>query len=104
MIAVKASCRIYRVILSAYPLRLRAEFGPDMLYVFEQQLLDARSDGGLRRIIRVWARAIGETARIFVEERLSPAPFSIAFVSVMSSTALFLFFFWAAGFANRCVK
>ena len=103
MIAViNASRQVYRVILFAYPSRLRIEFGPDMLSVFEQQLLDARHEGGLRQVCRVWGWALWETTRIVAFARLEPA--SIALLSMLSSSALFLLLCWAAGFAQHCVK
>jgi hypothetical protein len=61
--AITAGCHLYRVMLYAYPRRLRAEFGEDMISVFEQQLLDAHNTGGLLEVGRIWARALWETAQ-----------------------------------------
>ena len=62
---IDASCRMYRVMLYLYPSRLRAEFGDDMLSVFEEQLLDAaRSTGASLEVCRIWARTLWETAHL----------------------------------------
>ena len=100
---IDASRRVYEIILYAYPDRLRAEFGADMTSIFEQQLLDARRDGGPLEVCRVWGRALWETAHIVVLPRFAPAC-RIAVVSLVSSSALFLLLFWTAGFARHCVK
>jgi hypothetical protein len=69
---IDASCRVYRVMLHVYPSRLRAEFGEDMLSLFEQQLLDARSAGGSLEVCRIWARTLWETAHLITMP--CPAP------------------------------
>jgi hypothetical protein len=101
---IDASCRVYRVMLYVYPSRLRAEFGEDMLSVFEQQLLDARSAGGRLEVCRIWARALWEAGRLVTIPCPAPASWGIALMSLLSSSALFLFFIWAAGLARHCVK
>jgi hypothetical protein len=101
---IAASCRLYRVFLFAYPPRLRDEFGLDMMSTFEQQLADAARDGGAIEVFRVWWRAFLEMPRIAAISRLAPASCSIAVLSLVSSSALFLLFFWAAGFASHCAK
>jgi hypothetical protein len=101
---IAASCRLYRVFLFAYPPRLRDEFGFDMMSAFEQQLADAARDGGAIEVFRVWWRALWEMTHIGVLSRLAPASCSIAALSLVSSSALFLLFFWAAGFAQHCAK
>jgi hypothetical protein len=102
--AINASCRVYRVMLYAYPSRLRAEFGDDMLSVFEQQLLDARRNGGPIEVCRIWARTLWETAHLIAMPCPAPANCGIAIMSLLSSSALFLFFFWVTGLARHCVK
>ena len=102
--AIKVSCRVYRVMLQAYPSRLRDEFGEDMLSVFEQQLLDGRSTGGLLEVCRIWARTLWETAHLITMPYPAPADCGIVAVSLLSSSVLFLVFFWAAGLARSCVK
>jgi hypothetical protein len=95
---------MYRVMLYAYPSRLRAEFGEDMLSVFEQQLLDARHRGGLLEVGRIWARTLWETSQLATMQCAAPVNCGIAVMSLLSSSALFLLFFWAAGLARHCVK
>ena len=102
--AITASCRVYRVMLYAYPSRLRAEFGEDMLSVFEQQLLDARHSGRPLEICRIWARVLWETAHLITMPFAVPANCGLTAMSLLSSSALFLFFFWATGLARQCVK
>jgi len=102
---IDASCRMYRVMLYLYPSRLRAEFGDDMLSVFEEQLLDAaRSTGASLEVCRIWARTLWETAHLVTMPCPAPAHCVIAAMSLLSSSALFLFFIWAAGLARHCVK
>lgn len=100
--AINASCRAYRAMLYAHPTRLRAEFGEDMLFAFEQQLLDAHRSGG--PVCRIWARALWETAHLITMPSPAPTECGIAAISVLSSSALFLLFVWAAGLARHCVK
>lgn len=102
--AITASCRVYRVMLYAYPSRLRAEFGEDMLSVFEQQLLDARHSGRPLGVCRIWARVLWETGQLVTMPFAVPANCGLAVMSLLSSSALFLFFFWATGLARHCVK
>jgi hypothetical protein len=102
---IEASCRMYRVVLYLYPSRLRAEFGDDMLSVFEQQLLDAaRSTGGFLEVCRIWARTLWETTQLVTMPCPASSHCAIAAISVLSSSALFLFLFRAAGLARHCVK
>ena len=96
------SRRVYQFILYAYPSRLRTEFGSDMMSLFEQQLIDARREGGFWQVCRVWAWALWESSEAFAS--MAVAYGSIGALSILSSSALFLLFFWVAGFANRCVK
>jgi len=100
---IEASCRVYRIILLAYPARLRQEFGLDMLAVFEEQLQDASREG-LRKMIRVWTRAVWETVRVAAPAHLAPGSYGIAVLSLLSSSVLFLLLFWAGGFGRHCVK
>jgi hypothetical protein len=102
--AINASCRIYRVILHAYPSRLRAEFGEDMLALFEQQLLDARRSGGPIEVCRTWLRTLCEAAHLIAVPFPAPASCGIAVTSLLSSSALFLLFFWVTGLARHCAK
>jgi hypothetical protein len=101
---IGASCRVYRVMLYVYPSRLRAEFGEDMLSVFEQQLRDARTTGGPLEVCRIWVRALWEAAHLVRLPCPARANCGIAVMSLLSSSALFLFFIWAAGLARHCVK
>jgi len=101
---IDASCRVYRVMLYVYPYRLRADFGEDMLSMFQQQLLDARSSGGSLEVCRIWARALWETAHLVTIPFPAPASCGIAVMSLVGSSALFVFITWAAGWARHCVK
>lgn len=102
--AINASCCVYRVILYAYPSRLRTEFGEDMVSLFEQQLLDARCSGGPLEVCRIWVRTLWETAHLVTMPCPAPANCGIAVTSLLSSSALFLFLFWVTGLARHCVK
>lgn len=100
---IDASSRVYRVILLAYPSRLRNEFGSDMLSVFEQQLLDARRDG-LTKVLRVWARVLSEIVHVAAPAHVPPASCCIAALSLMTSSALFVLLFWITRLGFLYVK
>ena len=57
------STQLYRVLLFAYPPRLREEFGAEMLDVFHQAMRDEMSRRKRAGIFVAWFRALGEFPR-----------------------------------------
>ena len=61
---------LYRVLLLAFPRRVRREFGDDMLRMFEEQVVEARRQGRSRG--RVWIEAAIDALRHGAGERWAP--------------------------------
>jgi putative ABC transport system permease protein len=59
----------YRLLLLAFPSRIRREFGEDMARMFEAQRRVARSNG--ESLTRLWLRAIGDALVYGTAERMS---------------------------------
>lgn len=49
--------RVYRRLLHLYPAAFRHEYADEMTRLFEDQLRDARSAGGVAAIVRLWAQS-----------------------------------------------
>lgn len=49
--------RVYRRLLDLYPAAFRDEYADEMTRIFEDQLRDARTAGGVAAIVRLWARS-----------------------------------------------
>jgi hypothetical protein len=49
--------RVYRALLHLYPASFRREYADEMTRLFEDQLRDARSAGGVEAIVRLWAQS-----------------------------------------------
>ena len=60
--------RVYRVLLVAFPRRIRREFGDDMALMFDAQLAAAKAAG--ESVFRIWVRAIVDAAVHGSAERL----------------------------------
>ncbi len=98
------SCRLYRWLLVLYPLKLRSRFGEDMADVFEQQIWDEWNAGKFSGVARVWSCAAEELFRIALPVRLSQGMIRVPVLSLLSSLALFLLFFWAVAPPVHCAK
>jgi hypothetical protein len=96
--------RAYSFVLLLYPADFRWRFGPEMLEVFDRQIENARHSGGSARVGRVWADVSIEVIRDAVLGRAMSLSFGVPVVAALSSSVLFLLFFWAAGFARHCTK
>lgn len=59
---------IYRTLLALYPAAFRREYGSEMLFVFGEQLGEARRSGKLAREVAVWARAATDLLTIAPKE------------------------------------
>lgn len=99
-----ASCRLYNFLLGLYPPSLRTRFGEEMAGVFEQQIQSEWQERGFAGLARVWWCVGREILQSALPSRLMRAALSIPVAALLSSCALFLFFFWITGIAQRCVK
>ena len=99
--AIRGSLRLYGVLLKLYPAGLRHRYAAEMVDVFEEQLNAASRERGVPGLIRVWCCVMAEVIE-------GPAVFDLSrrvrvpAVALLSSTSLFLFFFWVSGMAPRC--
>jgi hypothetical protein len=98
---VRSSRKVYSVLVKLYPATLRRGFAAEMLDVFEEQLEGAWTENGVSGLMQVWGCVIAEI-RGPAALRLLQTLFSIPTISLLSSSVLFLLFFWAGGFAKSC--
>jgi hypothetical protein len=54
---------MYQRLLRFYPADLHRDYGAEMTLVFVEDLESARREAGLRGVVRVWTRALGEFVR-----------------------------------------
>ena len=87
---LRASSRTYSVLLILYPLELRREFAQEMTDVFEQQLQGAWEESGLKGMVRVWLRAIGELLCVALPAQLAQPVFIVPTLSLISNSLMFL--------------
>jgi hypothetical protein len=65
------SCRLYRLLLAAYPASFRRSFGPEMAQVFRDGCRDAIARGRLGGLLSYWARILGDLLATVCRERLA---------------------------------
>jgi hypothetical protein len=99
---VKQSREIYRLLIKLYPSTLQRQFAAEMLDVFEEQLADAWSEKGVSGFARVWGCVMAEVLNGPAAQGVLKTVFGVPGASLLSSSALFLLFFWASGLANVC--
>lgn len=58
--ATNISCRIYRILLAAYPADFRREYGPSMLQVFRDSASDATTREGKFTRAKFWFAILGD--------------------------------------------
>src|SRR5215211_4761002 len=66
------SLRLYGVLLEAYPVDFRREYGPQMEQVFAEQYREARERDGRRGIALLWALTLSDLARTAAAQRITP--------------------------------
>lgn len=64
------SCRVYRVLLHAYPRAHREGFGEEMCILFRDLAREARESGGVFRMARFWVRMLVDLAASAPAEHL----------------------------------
>ena len=80
------SARIFRLVLAFYPRDLRSEFGQEMEFVFQEQLVDARRSG-MAAVARVWISLATELGTVGLPNRLAP----VAVPAIAVATTLLWF-------------
>jgi hypothetical protein len=100
--AVRSSRQLYSVVVKLYPATLRRTFAAEMLDVFEAQLAEAWIQDGVFGLMQVWSCVITEVMQGPAPRRLLQTLISVPAISLLSSSVLFLLFFWAGGFAGSC--
>jgi hypothetical protein len=98
----KRSREIYRLLIRLYPDTLQRQFAAEMLDVFEEQLADAWAEKGVSGFARVWGCVMAEVLNGPAAQRTLRTVFGVPGASLVSSSALFLLFFWASGLAKVC--
>lgn len=66
--AVKLSASFYNLLLASYPTRFRQEYGPHMLQVFRDCCRKAYQNGGLPRMLWLWALTFFDYLQSVIEE------------------------------------
>jgi hypothetical protein len=98
---VKQSREVYRLFIKLYPDTLQQQFAAEMLDVFEAQTADAWAEKGVSGLARVWCCVMAELLCGPVTLGILRTV-SVPAVSLLSSSALFLLFFWITGLAKAC--
>ena len=62
---------MYERLLSLYPEHLGRDYGSEMVLLFSEDLESARCEAGLRGVVRVWGRALGEFVRFAIPMQAS---------------------------------
>lgn len=93
------SHNVYGSILIFYPKDLRADFGNDMIEVFDEQAWDAYSRGGFSGLLRVWFHATREIVTVAFPGRLAERALPIVAV-----TATLAFMLWFASYINYVME
>ena len=94
MTVLYLSCRLYRLLLIAYPSALRTRFGQEMAGVFEEQIEEAWQRGKLRGVAGVWSCALEELVLVALPSWLNPGLLRIGAISLLSTIAVFYFVLW----------
>ena len=79
---------LFRRTLALYPRELRERFGDEMELVFEDLLADARREGGVAGVIRVWRFTLAELLTVAVPNRL--APVAVPAIAVVTALVWFI--------------
>jgi hypothetical protein len=96
--SLRRICRLYGVLLFAYPREFRLRFGREMAATFSDQIWDEWNQSGLAGIGRVWRGALWELFSIAMPLRMRSTIVVAATLSFLGSSALSLAFFRAVSF------
>ena len=90
---IEVSRKVYETSLALYPKDLREEFAGEMAEVFEEQIVDAYQEQGVRGLLRVWLCAAREFVGIAITSQLAER-----LVPVFAAVTAFALMLWLAGF------
>jgi len=93
------SHNVYGSILILYPKDLRADFGNDMIEVFDQQVWEAYSRSGFSGLLRVWFQATWEIVTVAFPGRLAERA-----VPIVAVTATLAFMLWFASYISYVME
>jgi len=99
---VSSSRQVYSVLVRLYPATLQRRFAAEMLDVFEEQLAEAWTERGVSGLMQVWCCVVTEVIQGPAPRRLLQTLIGVPAISLLSSSVLFLLFFWAGGFTRPC--
>jgi hypothetical protein len=91
-------CRLYAVLLLAYPRDFRVRFGGEMVETFSEQIRDEWNRKGLAGIARVWRGIAWELLSIAVPLWIRNSIVVAAMLSFVGSSVLCLAFMRAVSF------
>lgn len=101
---VRASCRVYGLLLPLYPSTLRWQFGADMTDVFEQQIRGECEQRGFLGVVHVWCCVAAEVMENALPGEFQWASIGVPIASMLMSLALFEGILRATGLASHCAK
>jgi hypothetical protein len=99
---IRVSRQLYSVLVKLYPAPLQHHFAAEMVDVFELQLAEACAERGFLGLMRVWNCVLSEVFQGPGPLRLFQLVVSVPTIALVSSSALFLLFFWITGFTKTC--
>jgi hypothetical protein len=94
---IRLSCWIYGRLLNFYPRELRAEFGNDMVEVFEDLLCEVTARRGISGLASVWGTSLWELMSVAMPSRLQKPTVIAGAVSLVVSSVIAWVFFRAVG-------
>ena len=68
--SVEISVRVYELLIRAYPLSFRSEYGDEMTRVFGELARDAHRQRGALGLMTTWFRVLADLARTARQEHL----------------------------------
>jgi hypothetical protein len=72
---VSLSVKVYRLLLVAYPVKFKQEYGPHMLQVFGDYCTHVFHQNGVKGMIRLWAVTLFDLFQSLIEEHLQKETF-----------------------------
>jgi hypothetical protein len=101
---LRISCRVYGFLLPLYPSALRCEFGPDMVYVFEQQIRGECEHHGFTGVARVWCSVASEVVLSAAPREFLWNRIGVPAVSVLATLVLFEGLLRLTTLSAHCIK
>ncbi len=89
----------YEALLWCYPKDLRADFGSEMLNIFDDQMAEAYSQSGFAGLLHVWFRVTCEIVTVALPGQLARRA-----VPVVVVTAALALMVWLAGYVGYVME